>query len=164
MKKNNLWVTARPAGLNAGMIVRLSLAIAALVGSIALAFALLGTHYNAHAAGASKKTPASTKTATSTPTPPPLQTGPVSKSWYFAEGRVGGGFNEYLSMDNPTANDCSVAIEYLYTPDGHNPLTKQVKVNIPAHTRAEEGVDGDLGTSSGGFGITDSAILTVDNT
>ncbi|HLX56547.1 MAG TPA: hypothetical protein VKR83_05955 [Ktedonobacteraceae bacterium] len=101
---------------------------------------------------------------TPSPTPPPLQTGPVSKSWYFAEGRVGGGFNEYLSMDNPTANDCSVAIEYLYTPDGHSPLTKQVVVTIPAHTRAEEGVDGDLGTSSHGHGITDSAILTVDNT
>ncbi|HLX58970.1 MAG TPA: hypothetical protein VKR83_18265 [Ktedonobacteraceae bacterium] len=114
--------------------------------------------------GSVTPTPTTSSTATSTPPPPPLQTGPVSKSWYFAEGRVGGGFNEYLSMDNPTANDCSVAIEYLYTPDGHTPLTKQLKVNIPAHTRAEEGVDGDLGTSSGGFGITDSAILTVDNT
>ena len=39
-----------------------------------------------------------------------------------------------------------------------------MRVNIPANTRYEEGVDGDLGTSPGGFGVTDSAIVAVDNT
>ncbi|HVB73131.1 MAG TPA: hypothetical protein VNE38_06195, partial [Ktedonobacteraceae bacterium] len=104
-----------------------------------------------------------TPTPTSTP-PPNLQTGPVYKTWYFAEGRVGGGFNEYLSLDNPTSNACQVTITYLYTPDGQGSLTKTLSVTIGAGTRYEEGVDGDLGTSSHGFGITDSAIVTVDNT
>ncbi len=35
-------------------------------------------------------------------------------------------------------------------------------VNIPANSRYEEGVDGDLGTSPNGFGVTDSAIVTVN--
>ncbi|HVB73130.1 MAG TPA: hypothetical protein VNE38_06190, partial [Ktedonobacteraceae bacterium] len=101
---------------------------------------------------------------TSPTTTPTLLTGPVYKTWYFAEGRVGGGFNEYLSLDNPTTNACQVTITYLYTPDGQGSLTKTLSVNIGAGTRYEEGVDGDLGTSSHGFGITDSAIVTVDNT
>ncbi|HVB72006.1 MAG TPA: hypothetical protein VNE38_00475, partial [Ktedonobacteraceae bacterium] len=109
--------------------------------------------------------PTTTVSPTPTSTPPTtLQTGPVYKTWYFAEGRVGGGFNEYLSLDNPTSNACQVTITYLYTPDGHGSLTKTLSVNIGAGTRYEEGVDGDLGTSSHGSGITDSAIVTVDNT
>jgi hypothetical protein len=93
-----------------------------------------------------------------------LQPGPVGKTWYFAEGRVGAGFNEYLSMDNPTNNACQADIEYLYTPDRGTPLTRKVVVTIPPNTRYEEGVDGDLGTSPTGYGITDSAIVAVDNT
>ncbi len=100
-------------------------------------------------------------TTTGTP-PPPLQPGPVNKTWYFAEGRVGGGFNEYLSMDNPTTNACAVNITYLYTPDAGSPLTKTVSVNVAANSRYEEGVDGDLGTYPTGPGVTDSAIVAVD--
>ena len=96
------------------------------------------------------------------PTPNP-QPGPVNKTWYFAEGRAGAHFNEYLSMDNPTPNACSVNIEYLYTPDGGAAKTKNMQVNIPANQRFEEGVDGDLGTSPNGPGVTDSAIITVNN-
>ena len=113
--------------------------------------------------------PTTTVTTTVSPTPtgtppPTMQPGPVNKLWYFAEGRVGGGFTEYLSMGNPTSNACAVNITYLYTPDRGVALTKTVRVNIPASTRYEEGVDGDLGTSPGGFGVTDSAIVAVDNT
>src|SRR5712692_7318337 len=96
------------------------------------------------------------------PTPNP-QPGPVNKTWYFAEGRAGAHFNEYLSMDNPTPNACSVNMEYLYTPDRGSAQTKNVQVNIPANQRYEEGVDGDLGTSPNGPGVTDSAIITVNN-
>src|ERR1051326_7949911 len=65
--------------------------------------------------------PTVTTTTTVTPTPtgtptPVLQSGPVNRLWYFAEGQIGGGFTEYLSMDNPTPNACAVAITYLYTP------------------------------------------------
>ena len=110
-------------------------------------------------------TATSTTTVTPTPTgtpPPNLQPGPVNKTWYFAEGRVGAGFTEYLSMDNPTGNACTVDITYLYTPDRGTPLTKTVVVNIPANSRYEEGVDGDLGTYPTGPGVTDSAIVAVD--
>jgi len=106
--------------------------------------------------------PSPSPTATGTPLPG-LQPGPVYKTWYFAEGRVGGGFTEYLSMDNPTSNACTVDITYLYTPDRGNPLTKTVVVNIPANSRYEEGVDGDLATYPTGPGVTDSAIVAVDN-
>jgi len=67
-------------------------------------------------------------------------------------------------MDNPTANACAVNITYLYTQDRGSPLTKTVAINIPANSRYEEGVDGDLGTSPNGFGVTDSAIVAVNNT
>ncbi len=111
--------------------------------------------------------PTSTAIVTPSPTgtpPPTLQAGPVNKTWYFAEGRVGGGFNEYLSMDNPTSNACAVDITYLYTPDRGTAQTKTVLLNIPSNTRYEEGVPGDLGTTPSGHGITDSAVVTVDNT
>jgi endoglucanase len=97
-----------------------------------------------------------------TPTLPPV-TGPVSKQWYFAEGRSGGGFTEWLTLGNPSANACAVKIEYLYTPDRGSAQTKTVPVNVPANQRVTEYVDGDLGTSPTGLGITDSAIVTVDN-
>ena len=49
MKQNSFWGTARSRGLNAGLIVRLSLAIMALAGSATLAWTLLNAH-GAHAA------------------------------------------------------------------------------------------------------------------
>jgi streptogramin lyase len=117
--------------------------------------------------GSGSPSPTTTSTVTPTPTgtpPPTLQPGPVSKTWYFAEGRVGGGFTEYLSMDNPTSNACAVNITYLYTPDRGTAQTKTVPITVPANTRYEEGVDGDLGTSPSGHGVTDSAIVAVNNT
>ena len=177
MKQNSFWGTARSRGFNVGLIVRMGLALVALAGSAALAWSLLNTH-GTRASGvnivSSSPTTTTTMTATTTTTPvvtpsptgtplPTLKSGPVNKTWYFAEGRVGAGFTEYLSMDNPTSNACTVDIIYLYTPDRGNPLTKTVAVNIPANSRYEEGVDGDLGTSPTGHGVTDSAIVTVDN-
>lgn len=88
--------------------------------------------------------------------------GPTSSTWYFAEGRVGGGFQEFLTLENPSSNPCSVNIGYLYTPDRGTAQTKTVSVNVPAHARATEDVDKDLGTKATGPGITDSAIVTVN--
>ena len=49
----------------------------------------------------------------------------VSKIWYFAEGRVGGGFREYITLGNPSPSiDCSVQIQYL--PEG-TPTTFSAK-------------------------------------
>ncbi len=98
------------------------------------------------------------------PTPPPTQaTGPVSKLWYFAEGRVGAGFKEFLTLSNPTHTNCQVNIQYLTQPDRGNGGTKIVSIRVPAARRVTEWVDGDLGTSPTGPGISDAAIITVDN-
>jgi streptogramin lyase len=51
MKVNNFWGNSRSSGERVGMIVRLGLALVAMVGSIALAWTLLGGHYTARASG-----------------------------------------------------------------------------------------------------------------
>ncbi len=71
--------------------------------------------------------------------------GPVNTTWYFAEGRVGKGFREYLTVSDPTANACAVNIQYLYTMDGSStPATKTVSINVPAASRLTESVNTDL--------------------
>ncbi len=50
MKQNSFWGTARSRGMNAGLIVRLGLAMMALVGSATLVWTLLNAH-GTHAAG-----------------------------------------------------------------------------------------------------------------
>jgi outer membrane protein assembly factor BamB len=107
--------------------------------------------------------PSPTASPSPTPTPPPAVSGPVSKQWYFAEGRAGAGFKEFLTLGNPTNNACQVNIEYLYAQDRGTAQTKTVSVSVPAAQRVTEWVDGDLGTQPTGTGITDSAIVTVDN-
>ena len=51
MKSNNFWGISRSSGVQVGMIVRLSLVLIAMAGSVALAWVLLGGHYAAHASG-----------------------------------------------------------------------------------------------------------------
>ena len=91
--------------------------------------------------------------------------GLVNKTWYFAEGRAGANFKEFLSLENPNTTACSVNITYLAQPDGPaSPYTKNVSVNVPANTRVEEMVNTDLGLSNNGSGpgISDSAIVSVN--
>jgi endoglucanase len=108
--------------------------------------------------------PTPSPTLSPSPAPPPSPAnGPVSKLWYFAEGRVGNGFKEWLTLGNPTNTACQVTIEYLYTPDGGTAKARTVSVKVPAATRVTEWVDGDLGTSPTGPGISDSAIVTVNS-
>src|SRR5215467_10718976 len=102
-------------------------------------------------------------TPTPTPTLPPVS-GPVSKLWYFAEGRAGAGFTEFLTLGNPTSSACQVTITYLTQPDGKPNGTKTVSVHVPAATRVTEWVDGDLGTSPAGPGISDAATVSVNST
>jgi endoglucanase len=99
---------------------------------------------------------------TPSPTPPPVS-GPVSKQWYFAEGRAGAGFKEFLTLGNPTNTSCQVNIEYLTLTDSGNTGTKTISVSVPASRRVTEWVDGDLGTSPTGPGISVASIVTVDN-
>ncbi len=108
-------------------------------------------------------TPSPSKSPSPTPAPRPV-TGPVSKVWYFAEGRVGAGFKEFLTLANPTGANCRVNIQYLTQPDRGTDGTKIVSISVPAARRVTEWVNGDLGTSPTGPGISDAAIITVDTT
>ena len=102
-------------------------------------------------------------TPSPTPTLPPV-TGPVSKVWYFAEGRVGAGFSEFLTLGNPTGNTCQVNLTYLTQPDSGTGGTKTFSFSVPASTRVTRWVDSDLGTSTTGHGISDAATMNVDTT
>ena len=73
----------------------------------------------------------------------------VSRNWYFAEGLVGGGFREYITISNPDpTTDCSVQIVYL--PEGTGPsahakaplLTRTV--TVPHASRYTTSVNQDL--------------------
>lgn len=70
----------------------------------------------------------------------------VNRTWYFAEGRVGNGFEEFMTLENPDpANNCSVAIQYYYSPGGTpTPLSKTVNVLVAHATRLTETVNNDL--------------------
>ena len=102
-------------------------------------------------------------TISTSPTPTPTQTttppGPVATSWYFAEGRVGKNFREYLTIDNPNAIGCSVDITYYYTVGDSGNAPQQTKtmtnVAISARSRHTKSVNQDLS-------VTDSA-TTADN-
>ncbi len=112
--------------------------------------------------GGASPSPSPSPSPTATGTPPPPPTVPVSLQWYFAEGRAGAGFTEFLTIGNPLATACQVNIDYRYTADGRAPRTRTLAFSIPASTRHTENVDQDLGTSSRGSGIDVSAIVNVD--
>jgi hypothetical protein len=101
-------------------------------------------------------------TPSPSPTPPPVS-GPVSKLWYFAEGRAGAGFKEYLTLGNPTTTACQVSIQYLMQADNGTTGSKTVAVTVPASRRVTEWVDGDLGTTPSGPGISDAATVSVNS-
>jgi hypothetical protein len=110
--------------------------------------------------------PSSPVTSTSSPSPTGTLTpgsGPLSPTWYFAEGRVGKGFREYLSLLNPAASPCAVTIQYLYTLDGSStPSTKTASVTIAAATRWTESVNTDLGLAdSSPTGASLAAMVTT---
>ena len=98
-----------------------------------------------------------------TPTP---TTTPVSKTWYFAEGRVGKGFREYLTLGNPDASiDCAVHVQYLYTFDNSNALhTATVSATVVHQFRVTRSVNNDINiaATSGNAAIV-SAIVSVDS-
>ncbi len=97
--------------------------------------------------------------------PPSTPPGPVQKTWYFAEGRVGKGFREYLTVENPSGNLCSAALNYNYTPDGGTPATKAVSITINPYSRFTESVNADLGDAdSGTSAATVAASVNVNAT
>lgn len=98
---------------------------------------------------------------TALPPPPTVYPpGPTSKTWYFAEGRVGTGFQEFLTIGNPSpSNNCIVDIQYLK----ETGTSTSVKVTVPADSRKTESVNGDLGVpSTSGTGVSVATLLTND--
>jgi hypothetical protein len=86
----------------------------------------------------------------------------VSKIWYLAEGKVGAGFTEYLTIVNPdSTNDCSVSIQYLLATG--SPVTQSA--SVPHGSRHTEFVNIDLNTAatSSTFQV-HSTIVSVDTT
>lgn len=88
-------------------------------------------------------------------------TSAVNKIWYFAEGRVGAGFQEYLTLNNPDpANDCAVTLNYLL--EGGNPASKTI--TVPHATRVTDSVNGDLNVAyNQAIGVSVSTIASVNN-
>ncbi len=80
--------------------------------------------------------------------PPPASIyppGPTNNTWYFAEGRVGGGFQEYITIGNPSiASTCIVDITYLR--EGGTSIAKKITVN-PA-SRYTVAVNADLNVAA----------------
>jgi endoglucanase len=105
--------------------------------------------------------PSASPSPSPTPTPPPQTNGPVSKLWYFGEGRVGAGFTEWLTLGNPTGTDCQANVQYFYTPDGGSPHSKSLPVSVPKYTRVTQLVNKDLGISATGGGNSVSATVDV---
>jgi hypothetical protein len=110
--------------------------------------------------------PSPTATNTSTPTPtstPPTGIGPTSKQWYFAEGKVGQGFTQFLTIQNPDTNPahaCQVSLQYLLS--GSTPTPKLL--SIPPNTRFTELVNADLNQPTSGSAYQGvSTIVSVTN-
>ncbi len=100
-------------------------------------------------------------------TTPPVASGPTHPTWYFAEGRVGKGFREYLTIDNPGTTACTANITYLYTADGSTtPQTKTMSnILINPTSRFTESVNQDLSNdASSSSGINVASIVNVSNT
>ncbi|GAC1345192.1 MAG: hypothetical protein NVSMB27_07080 [Ktedonobacteraceae bacterium] len=105
--------------------------------------------------------PTTSVTPSPTPSPQPGGIGPVSKTWYFAEGKVGAGFTEYLTIENPDpAHSCPVTIEYLLS--SGSPISSLV--TVPPASRWTESVNADLNTQASSQSyVADSAIVTVNS-
>jgi hypothetical protein len=139
-----------------------------MIASAGIALMHLSKGKAAEAAGSRKRTiaaPHATATPSSSPistsTPPPAVV-PVSKAWYFPEGKVGQGFTEYLTIENPdAANDCNVTLYYIGS--SGSPVTKSV--TVPRASRFTEPVNADLNTPASSTSYqTVSAVVTVNTT
>lgn len=104
--------------------------------------------------------PQPTPTTTPSPTPPPSKI-PVSQKWYFAEGKVGQGFQEWLTVENPDPNNaCNINFDYLLT--GKSPVN--VARTVAKNSRFTESVNNDLGISQHSSSVDYvSTIVTVTN-
>jgi kumamolisin len=86
-------------------------------------------------------------------------TTPAAALWYFAEGSVGGSFQEYLTLQNPSINQtASVTIKYLL--QNHTPGVVTVNHSVPPSTRSTVNVNSDLGISPSAGHVSVAAIVS----
>ena len=83
---------------------------------------------------------------------------PANTTWYFAEGSVGGGFQEFITIMNPGLTTAHVNVEYLFqsAPAQNFPHT------IAASSRGTVVVNGDLGVAVSAPQQAISVIVTSD--
>jgi len=83
---------------------------------------------------------------------------PTSATWYFAEGSVGGSFQEFLTLENPSATQsATVSITYLF--ESRSSVTKTH--TVPASSRSTVNVNSDLNISPSAPQQAISAIVHV---
>ncbi len=84
---------------------------------------------------------------------------PANKTWYFAEGAVGGSYKEYLTVLNPSTSPANVAVQYFFQ-GGKAPST--VNHTIPANVRFTINVNNDLGVTPTAGLVVHSTLITSD--
>ncbi|TMB86957.1 MAG: peptidase S53, partial [Chloroflexi bacterium] len=85
---------------------------------------------------------------------------PANTTWYFAEGSVGGGFQEYLTLQNPsTTQTANVSVTYLI----QGSAARTVAHSVNASSRSTIDVDKDLNDSPTGPHISVASIVQVTN-
>lgn len=85
---------------------------------------------------------------------------PTSTRWYFAEGSVGGGFQEYLTMYNPsTSRDAGVDVTYLF--EHQSPRT--IRHIVQKSVRLTISVNEDLHIATNGRHLALATIVRVTN-
>ena len=107
-----------------------------LLTSILVLLMLAGTLFTGEGASAS------TRQASQAQQPAAPQVAATSTNWYFAEGSVGGSFQEFLTLFNPNSTAASVTITYLFQ---SSRAALSVTRTVSANSRFTESVNGDVG-------------------
>ena len=91
---------------------------------------------------------------------------PTNTTWYFDGGSVGGGFQEYLTMQNPDPS-LAATVQVTYFLEANPPTNpthvRKVTHTIAAATRQTIDVDTDLGTTTTGPHIDAAALVQVSS-
>lgn len=89
-----------------------------------------------------------------------LRSSPTNRTWYFAEGSVGGGFQEYLTLQNPDMTQtATIAVTYLFQSQPAVVITH----SVPPASRTTINVNTDLHIAPSGPHASIAAIVQVTN-
>lgn len=88
------------------------------------------------------------------------QATPVSTTWYFAEGKVGGSFQEYITLANPDPQrSAQVQVTYLYS----NKTGPSIAHTVPPQSRVTVNANSDLHINFNGPATSIAVIVTSLN-